>query len=60
MAGPTERGNAGEKILEEIIHVLDSSVSSNVKAAAVKDLAEAWAWLYAPAQPHGSSSTSAA
>jgi hypothetical protein len=46
MAGD-KRSDAQDAILDQIIKSVDGS------ARAVRDLAEAWAWLRSPSQSHG-------
>jgi hypothetical protein len=47
--------DARQEILSEIQRVLSYDGPYLTKAAAVKNLAEAWAWLMSPGQSHGSS-----
>jgi hypothetical protein len=53
------RDEAAEAILQQIIALLSSGGSFTVIGPAVKDLAEAWAWLSDPSQPHGGGGQSA-
>lgn len=42
------------KLLDEIGRIVDNKVTNTGAAEMVRNLAEAWAWLHSPAQPHGS------
>jgi hypothetical protein len=49
------RDAAENAVLELITKIATSSVTDTVKARPLRDLAEAYAWLRAPSQPHGGS-----
>jgi hypothetical protein len=44
---------ARKAILDQIVFVLRVKMPVGEQAKAVNDLAEAWAWLVNPNQPHG-------
>lgn len=48
--------DAQQIILDRILSIAPNATSEG-QAAAVRNLAEAWAWLANPSQPHGGSGT---
>ena len=44
---------AEDAILDGIVKAANTNLGWPMKARAMRDLAEAWAWMTSPAQPHG-------
>lgn len=44
-----------DEIIRLIVETAGSSVNFASKGRAIRNLAEAWAWLASPGQPHGGS-----
>lgn len=51
----SDRSAAQDAILEQIEKLAKAGVDANWSAQAIRDLAEAYAWLVSPSQPHGGS-----
>ncbi|OAI55458.1 hypothetical protein AYO48_03655 [Gaiella sp. SCGC AG-212-M14] len=51
----SERAGAQSAILEQIEKLAKEGVDANWSAQAIRDLAEAYAWLVSPSQSHGGS-----
>jgi len=53
----SDKKDAIAAVLEEIVKVANSDMDPGAKAVALRNLAEAHAWLLAPEVPHGGASS---
>ena len=55
--GVSDKKDAMATILDQIVKVANSDMEPSAKAVALRNLAEAHAWLVAPDVPHGGASS---